>query len=204
MGRRNKMGETVIIGRTSKKWFFSALLASLILIGGIFLTVGINGVVYAAGIGGIGKFNVSFSEMSGKNFKLFGELYGDPSKGADHVVPVFVNDIEEVEIKNLVISKNVALPLLGKYEIKISAGNKGTPVQIKGLIQKAALVSGDAQFTEMNISENYVTSDDTNAVSKAFTQGSKTVKITNGNIETHYLFQNAVSLPNLKVEFIKK
>ncbi|WP_346216941.1 hypothetical protein NSQ14_04595 [Caldifermentibacillus hisashii] len=76
------MSETILTGKTSKKWFFSALLASFILLGGVFFTLGINGVVYAAGVGGIGKFNVSFTEMTGTGFKLYGDLYGDPSKNS--------------------------------------------------------------------------------------------------------------------------
>lgn len=198
------MSETILIGKTSKKWFFSALLASFILLGGVFFTLGINGVVYAAGVGGIGKFNVSFTEMTGTGFKLYGDLYGDPSKNSQaHVKPVFVNDIQNAKITDLVISKNVDIPILGKYTVKISAGNKSTPVEIKGLIQKAALVQGDAVFTKMDISENYVEANDPEAVKKGFTQGASTVTIKNGNIETHYLFQEMVTLPGLKVEFVK-
>ena len=126
MGGGIQMSETILIGKTSKKWFFSALLASFILLGGVFFTLGINGVVYAAGVGGIGKFNVSFTEMTGTGFKLYGDLYGDPSKKSQaHVKPVFVNDIQNVKITDLVISKNVDIPILGKYTVKISAGNKG-------------------------------------------------------------------------------
>jgi len=199
------LSETILIGKTSKKWFFSALFVSFILLGGIFFTVGINGAVYAAGVGGIGKFNVSFSELKGSGFKLYGDLYGDPSKNSpEYVKPVFVNDIQKATITDLVISKNVKIPILGDYTVKISAGNKGTPVEIKGLIQKAALVQGNAEFKNMDISENYVKSDDPEALKKGFTQGADTVTIKNGNVETHYLFQEYVTLPGLKVEFVKK
>ncbi|WP_258921110.1 hypothetical protein [Heyndrickxia coagulans] len=56
----------------------------------------------------------------------------------------------------------------------------------------------------MNISENYVTSDDPQAASKAFTQGADTLTIKDGSLDTHYLFQKVANLPNLKVQFVKK
>ncbi|MBS4174544.1 DUF6230 family protein [Bacillus sp. FJAT-49736] len=196
-------GVMMIRGKTSKKWFFSALLCGFLLLGGLFAVFGVTGVAYATPIGGIGKFNVSFDKMVGKGFKLYGSLYGDPKNGADGVKPVFVNDIQKVTINGLVISRDVSIPLLGNYTVKISAGNK-TPVEIQGLIQKAVLINGDASFSNMNISENYVTADDPEAVSKAFTQGADTVTITNGSLDTEYLFQQAVTLPGMKVEFVKK
>lgn len=194
----------MIRGKTSKKWFFSALLAGFLLLGGLFAAFGVTGVAYATPIGGIGKFNVSFDKMVGHDFKLYGSLYGDPKNGASGVKPVFVNDIQKVTINGLVISRDVTIPLLGEYTVKISAGKGSTPVEIQGLIQKAALIQGDASFSNMNISENYVTADDPQAVSKAFTQGADTVTITNGSLDTEYLFQQAVTLPGMKVEFIKK
>ncbi|GER67463.1 hypothetical protein BpJC7_00390 [Weizmannia acidilactici] len=197
-------GALVIQGKTSKKWFFSSLLAGLLFLGGLLAVLGINGVAVAASVGGIGKFNVSFKEMQGQGFKLYGDLYGDPSKGADHVKPVFVNEIDQVTIQDLVIAKNVSIPLLGDYQVKITAGDGDTPVHLKGLIQKAALIQGDAVFTNMNISENYVTADDPEAVKKGFTQGSDTLTIRNGSLDTHYLFQKVANLPDLKVQLVKK
>jgi len=191
-------------GRTSKKWFFTALLSGLIFLGGLLAVLGINGIAVAATVGGIGKFNVSFKQMQGTGFKLYGSLYGDPSKGEDHVKPVFVNEIDKVTIQDLVISKDVKIPVLGDYQVKITAGDGNTPVHLNGLIQKAALVQGDAVFTNMNISENYVTADDPQAASKAFTQGADTLTIKNGSLDTHYLFQKVANLPNLKVQFVKK
>jgi hypothetical protein len=197
-------GIMMIRGKTSKKWFFSALLSGFLLLGGLFATIGVTGVAYATPIGGIGKFNVSFDKMVGHDFKLYGSLYGDPQNGADGVKPVFVNDIKTVTINGLVISRDVKIPLLGDYTVKISAGKGNTPVEITGLIQKAALIQGDASFTNMNISENFVEATDPAAVSKAFTQGADTVTIKNGSLDTEYLFQQAVTLPGMTVEFIKK
>ncbi|PKR83808.1 DUF6230 family protein [Heyndrickxia camelliae] len=197
-------GVVMIQGKTSKKLFFSALLCGFLMLGGLFAVFGITGVAYATPIGGIGKFNVSFDKMVGHGFKLYGGLYGDPKTGdKEKVTPVFVNDIKNVEINNLVISRDVTIPILGKYEVRITAG-KNSPVKIQGLIQKAALIQGDAKFTNMDISENYVNYSDPQAVSKAFTQGADTVTITNGSLDTNYLFQQAVTLPGMKVEFIKK
>ncbi|KYD10656.1 DUF6230 family protein [Heyndrickxia sporothermodurans] len=199
------MNEAMVLqGKTSKKHFLIALLAGFLFLGSLLTVFGATGVAYAMPMGGIGKFNVSFDEMQGKGFKLYGSLYGDPSKGADHVKPVFVNDIKEVTIKGLKISKEVSLPLLGDYTVMITAGNGSVPVELTGLIQKAALVQGNAQFTNMNISENYVQANDPEAASKAFTQGATTVTIKNGSLDTHYLFQQVAKLPGLKVEFIKK
>lgn len=45
----------------------------------------------------------------------------------------------------------------------------------------------------MDISENYVEANDPEVVKKGFIQGASTVTIKNGNIETHYLFQEMVA-----------
>ncbi|MBB2479273.1 hypothetical protein H5P36_03545 [Bacillus sp. APMAM] len=198
-------GVMLIQGKMSKKWFFSALLCGFLLLGGLFAVFGVTGVAYATPIGGIGKFNVSFDKMVGKGFKLYGSLYGDPQSGnPSKVSPVFVNEIDDVTINGLVISRDVDIPILGKYTVKITAGNGNNPVKIQGLTQKATLINGDASFTKMNISENYVEASDPQAVSKAFTQGSDTITITNGSLDTQYLFQQAVTLPGMKVEFVRK
>lgn len=201
------MNESVMMirGKTSKKWFFSALLCGFLLLGGLFAVFGVTGVAYATPIGGIGKFNVSFDKLVGKGFKLYGSLYGDPKSGdTSKVSPVFVNEIDNVTINGLVISRDVDIPILGKYTVKISAGSGNEPVTIKGLTQKATLIKGNATFTQMNISENYVEDSDPQAVSKAFTQGADTITITNGDLDTQYLFQQVVSLPGMKVEFVKR
>jgi hypothetical protein len=193
-------GIAVVRGRTSKKSFFISFLVGLLALGGLLVGFGANGVMADVPMSGIGQFNVSFAQMTGKGFHLYGSLYTDNNAAK----PVFVNQIDDVTISGLVISKDVSFGPLGNYTVKITAGNGNTPVHITGLTQKAALIQGDAQFTNMDISEHNVDLSNPANASKEFTQGSDTITIKNGSLDTSYLFQQAVSLPGMKVEFVKK
>jgi len=196
----------MIEGKTSKKHFIIAFLSGFLLLGGLFATMGITGVAAEVPVAGLGQFNVSFDEMTGKGFKLYGDIYDDNGKAGNKAVPVFVNKIGDVTIKNLKITKHVELPFLNKsLDVVITAGNQdGHPVKITGLTQKAALINGNAEFSGMDISEHAVTPDEKDpfkAVRESFTQGAQTITIKNGSLDTYYLFQEAVSLPGMKVEF---
>jgi hypothetical protein len=193
----NLAAESVIIGgQTVKKRLVFALLGGFLFLGSLLAIFGITGVAYAVPLSGVGEFTVKFDEMVGTGFKLYGGL---ADGGNNKNNPVAVNDIKHATIKGLVISKD--FPNLG---IRAVITTEGT-VEIDGLIQKATLISGNASFSNLKMADNYV-GDVTNpveAAAKEFTQDADTITLKNGDLKTVYLFQQAVSLPGMKVYFEK-
>ncbi|WP_462413355.1 DUF6230 family protein [Neobacillus sp. Marseille-QA0830] len=187
--------EAVITGgKTVKKKLWMAILGGFLFLGALLGTFGLTGVAYAVPLSGFGEFTVSFDEMVGHGFKLYGGVAdGGTRKGN----PVAVNEIDSATITNLKITKD--FPAL-HIKAVIEAGE---PVEINGLIQKATLINGDASFESMTMKENYVgdVQNPLEAAAKEFTQDADTITIKNGDLKTLYLFQQTVSLPGMKVYF---
>jgi hypothetical protein len=193
--------ETIIIGgQTVKKKLIIALVGGFLFLGALLGTFGLTGM--AAAIPLVGGFTVSFDEMTGTGFKLYGSLADSAMKQNN---PVAVNEIDSATIKNLKISKPI--PFLGINAV-ITAEK---PVTITGLQQKATLVTGDATFNELTMAEKYVGDRDLSdpkvlagAAAEHFTQTANNITIKNGILETVYLFQKTVSLNGMKVSFEKQ
>ncbi|WP_251553693.1 DUF6230 family protein [Neobacillus muris] len=188
-------GEALIIGgKTVKKKLMLAILGGFIFLGALLGTFGLTGVAYAVPISGFGEFTVSFDKLVGNGFKLYGGI-ADGGSRKDN--PVAVNEIDSATITNLKITKEFkALGIKAVIEA-------GKPVEIKGLIQKATLINGDASFTNLTMKENFVgdIQNPMEAAAKEFTQDAGTITIENGDLKTLYLFQQTVSLPGMKVYF---
>lgn len=189
------VAESVIVGgQTVKKKFLITLFAGFLFLGTLLTIYGINGVAYATPLSGVGEFTVKFDKLVGKGFKLYGGI-ADGATTRNN--PVAVNEMDHATITGLEISKDI--PALG-IRVVISSDQ---PVEIDGLIQKATLINGKAQFTNMTMAENYIgdVKDPREAVAKEFTQGSDTITLENGDLKTLYLFQRTVTLPGMKVYF---
>jgi len=192
--------EAIIVGgKMVKKKLMLALLGGFLFLGILLAVFGVTGVAYAAPISGFGEFTVKFDKMVGKGFQLYG---GVADGGSSQNNPVAVNKIDSATIDNLQIIKE--FPALN-LRVVVSSSK---PVEIKGLVQKATLINGDASFTDMTMKENYVGNMDIKtpqdaiaAAAKEFTQDAGTITITNGDLKTLYLFQQSVSLPGMKVYF---
>lgn len=193
----NLAHETIIIGgQTAKKKLIIALAGGFLFLASLLAIFGITGVAYAVPLAGVGEFTVKFDEMVGQGFKLYGGIADGGTKQGNVVA---VNEIDHATIKGLVISKE--FKALG-FRVNISS-TSDTPVEIDGLVQKATVVTGDASFSDLTMKENYV-GNETNplvAASKEFTQDAGTITIKKGVLDTLYLFQKTVSLPNMKVSF---
>ncbi|MGV3488803.1 MAG: DUF6230 family protein [Tuberibacillus sp.] len=188
-----ELGQSIVLGHTIKKRFWAAFVAGFLFLAGLIATFGVTGTAFAMPLTGIGTFNVSFDELRGNGFKMYGAL--NQEKGPKGQEPVFVNKINNATIKGLKITKDISIPGLGTLRAHIVSDSK-SPVQITGLTQNATVINGDAVFTNMDITERY--SDDP---SQEFSQGADTITLKNGNLETVYLFQDKVTLPGLKVTF---
>ncbi|WP_027407644.1 DUF6230 family protein [Anoxybacteroides tepidamans] len=191
------MSEILIAGgHTVRKRFWIALLSGFLFLGSLLAVFGMTGVAYAVPLSGFGEFTVKFEKLVGSGFKLYGGL----ADGAETKnIPVAVNEINHATITGLEISKTI--PALG-IRVVITSEN---PVEIDGLIQKATLINGNAQFSNLAMSENYVgnINDPVQKVAREFTQGADNIMIENGDLKTLYLFQQKVSLPGMKVSFEK-
>ncbi|MGP3561605.1 DUF6230 family protein [Geobacillus sp. BK01] len=184
----------IIGGRTAKKPLLAALLGGFLLLGALLSIFGLTGVAYAVPLGGVGEFTVQFKTLEGNGFKMYG---GMAESGKAKQTPVFVNEINKATIQGLKISKDFeALNL----RVVIEAG--GT-VSIDGLVQKATQINGNISFGSLTMKENYIgdVEGDVQKAAAEFTQNANTIHIENGDLKTVYLFQQAVSLPGMKVYF---
>ncbi|MDN3015002.1 DUF6230 family protein [Paenibacillus sp. BSR1-1] len=192
--------ETIIIGgQTVKKKLVLALLGGFVFLGTLLGLFGVTGVAAAVPLSGVGEFTVKFDKMIGQNFQLLGGMADSTQK---QNVPVAVNKIEHATIYGLEISKSISIPGLPTFRVVIESKNDANPVKIDGLLQKATVVSGDAEFTNMEMKETYVADKDPiTQAATGFTQSANTITINNGELKTLYLWQDKVSLSNMKVYF---
>lgn len=198
----NLATESVIIGgQTVKKRLVFALLGGFLFLASLLGLFGITGVAAAVPIDAIGEFTVAFNKMEGENFKLYGSI----ADGAlTHKNTVSVTELDKATINGLEISKKI--PALG-IRVVITSDK---PVEITGLIQKATEVKGDASFSNLTMSENYIGARNLSdpvefakALGDEFTQTAPKVTILNGELKTLYLFQKTVTLNGMKVSFEK-
>ncbi len=190
--------ESVIIGgQIVKKKLIIALIGGFLFLGALLGTFGLTGM--AAGVPLVGGFTVSFDKLEGKGFMMYGSIADSAMKQNN---PVAVNEMNEATITNLKIAKNI--PFLGIKAVITS--NK--PVKVTGLKQKATQIKGNATFTSMEMAEKYVGDQNLSdpkslgaAAAQHFSQTANTITITDGVLDTVYLFQQTVSLNGMKVAF---
>lgn len=196
----NLATETVIIGgQTVKKRLLFALLGGFVFFGSLLGLFGVTGVAAAVPLSGVGEFTVSFDKMVGKDFQLLGGMADSVSRKNN---PVAVNKIQHATIYGLEISKEITIPGLPTFRVVIESKNPDSPVEIDGLLQKATVVTGDAVFTNMEMKETYVADKDPlTQAAEGFTQSANTITINKGVLKTLYLWQDKVSLSNMKVFF---
>ncbi|MFE0460677.1 DUF6230 family protein [Kitasatospora sp. NPDC058965] len=119
--------------------------------GGVLMTLTAQGVLAAQfNISGM-AFTVTADRLDGTGFEQFGGMDNmiDNSPNAGNTggqVLVAVSAIKTATLTNLCQSVN-----LGGTNLKITAGNAGTPVTASGLTTDSDLLSGDAQFDHIEI-----------------------------------------------------
>ncbi|MEC4018426.1 DUF6230 family protein [Streptomyces sp. H27-D2] len=94
------------------------------------------------------QFKVSADRLDGTGFLQYGAI--DTQHGGKHI-PVAVSAFKKAEIKNLCQSVVVPVPGFGDVSLKLSAGNKGTPVEAKNLFIDLDELNADATFRNINI-----------------------------------------------------
>lgn len=94
------------------------------------------------------QFKISADSLEGTGFAQYG---GVDVNAHDELIPVAVTAIKRAELTKLCQSVVMRLPILGAVSLNLHAGGGGKPVQATDLFLDATQMSGDAEFTNIEI-----------------------------------------------------
>jgi hypothetical protein len=163
-----------------------------------------NGLLAASfSISGI-PFTVTASELHGTGFEQFATIDemvpGSPNEGdTGGQVVVIVSAIDRATLTNLCQSID-----LGGMSLKITAGDDGRTVSARTLVVDSDLVTGDAEFTRINIGQDASTLDKVPGVTGnigVFGQQADEVTIRNLRQNNWATTAATFTLPNLRLAF---
>ncbi|MFI9271149.1 DUF6230 family protein [Kitasatospora sp. NPDC052896] len=148
-------------------------------------------------------FSVTADRLDGTGFEQFGAM--------DHMIPnspnagktggqvlVAVSAVKQATLTNLCQSVN-----LGGTNLKITAGNQGTPVTASELTTDSDLLTGDAQFGNIQIGGDASTLNEAGVAGPpgVFGQQSDTVTIQNLRQDNYATTAASFKLPGLRLSF---
>jgi len=176
--------DTIIIGQTNRKVFWSVVLAGIFLMTTMVFALSSQLIALAAVALPI-DFTITADSINATKFSLVPGV-----SSADGKTPVAVVTMDAT-ITNQVITRS--LPFFGHtVSVTITAGNQGTPVTVTGLtVDTTGLDAGNAVFTHLVLS--------TGSAGDTFSQTADTQVLTNATIEAPYLLANSITLPNLSL-----
>lgn len=142
-----KQGKSVQ-GRTKWRRFAALMVPSAALAGAVMFGMS-NGAIAASFAVSGQSFKVSADKLEGEGFKQYGGVALEQELAGIH--PVAVSEIEKATLTNLCQSVKVPAPLIGDVVLRIEAGGNGTPASARDLVIDMTALSGDAEFTDINI-----------------------------------------------------
>ncbi|MFE7189312.1 DUF6230 family protein [Kitasatospora sp. NPDC057541] len=171
--------------------------------GAVLMTLTAQGVLAAQfEISGM-AFTVTADSLDGKGFEQFGSLdrmiENSPNAGdTGGQVLVAVSAIKEASLTKLCQSVE-----LGGINLLIKAGDAGTPVTATDLTTDSDLLTGDAEFTNIEIGgdASTFTKAGVKGLPGVFGQQADTVKIKNLRQHNYATTAGAFKLPNLRLSF---
>ena len=177
--------DTIIIGRTNRKVFWSVVLAGIFLMSTMVFALSSQLIALAAVALPV-DFTITADRIDATNFNLVPGF-----SHVDHNIPVATITMDAT-ITNQVITRSFSLGPL-TINAKITAGTQpGAPVKVTGLtVDTTGIDAGNAQFTNLVLS--------TGSNGLTFTQSADTQVLTNATIEAPYLMANSITLPNLSL-----
>lgn len=101
------------------------------------------------------QFKVSADSLTGKGFVQYGSF---DTNAREDLLPVAVTAIRRAELNNLCQSVVTSLPIVGDISLNLTAG-KTTPVMATDLFVDATQLSGNAEFTNIEIGRDASTLD---------------------------------------------
>jgi hypothetical protein len=149
-------------------------------------------------------FTVTASKLTGTGFEQFATLDtmapGSPNEGdTGGQLVLVVSAIDSAKLTNLCQSID-----LGGAFLKITAGNRGTPVSARKLIVDSDSISGNASFTNIQIGRDASTLTAVPGLTGpigVLAQQADTVTITNLRQNNFATTAAAFTLPNLHISF---
>ncbi|GAA1945369.1 DUF6230 family protein [Kitasatospora viridis] len=172
--------------------------------GGVLMAMTAQGVLGAQfAISGM-AFTVTADHLHGDGFEQFGDMDNmipnSPNQGnTGGQVLVAVSAIKQGWLTNLCQSVN-----LGGTNLKITAGDAGTPVTANGLTTDSDLLSGDASFKNIQIGGDASTFNEVPGVQGnqgVFGQQADTVDILNLRQDNYATTAAKFNLPHLRLSF---
>ncbi|GHO83969.1 DUF6230 family protein [Dictyobacter formicarum] len=171
------------IGKVNRSIFWSVMLVALLLLSGITTLISKGAIAMAAAVPV--PVTVTSSSIKTTRFRLYPGI-----SQADNTSPVAVNQLDGT-LSNLVITKTVALPVIGNVTVTLKAG-QNTPVSTTGLTTDVAgLSSESATFGGQAVSSN--------ANGNAFEIDAQSVTLNNITINAPYMIANSMTLPGLSL-----
>jgi hypothetical protein len=173
------------------------------LAGGVLMALTAQGVIGAQfAISGM-AFTVTADQLQGSGFEQFGGLDNmipnSPNAGnTGGQVIVAVSAIKSASLTNLCQSVN-----LGGTNLKITAGDNGTPVTADGLTTDSDLLSGDASFQNIQVGGDASTFTEAGVQGPAGVFGQQADSVTINHLrQDNYATTAAIfKLPNLHLSF---
>jgi len=137
---------------------FAVIFVPAVAVTGVLLGLTANGALASSFSISGQQFQVSANALDGTGFQQFGTV--DETAGKKPIA-VAESEIGSASITNLCQSVVTTFPLgLGTYTLKITAGDKGTPVHADSLVIDADQLSGStASFSHINIGQDASTLD---------------------------------------------
>lgn len=179
--------DTIIIGQTNRKVFWSVVLAGIFLM--ITMVFALSSQLIAlAAVALPFDFTITADSIDATNLNLV--------PGPSHVdknIPVAILTTMDATITNQVITRSFTL-FGHTASVKITAGNQpGAPVKVTGLltVDTTGLDAGNAVFTNLVLS--------TGSAGDTFSQTADHQLLTNATIEAPYLMAESITLPNLSL-----
>ncbi|MFE1400929.1 DUF6230 family protein [Nocardiopsis dassonvillei] len=101
-------------------------------------------------------FKISAEELNGEGFVQYGWL---DQTVREEAVPVAVAGIREAEIQGLCQSVLTEFPIVGQISLRLTAGDRGTPVVAENLVIDMSQMDGNASFEDIEIGRDAGTLD---------------------------------------------
>jgi len=174
-----------------KKWFWTSLTISFTLLLVVLSGVYAGGVAMAVPIAGVGGFQIEADQIKISNFKLLPTV-GESSEKKS--IPQVATQMD-AKIKGLKLYKDLDIPGQGKIRVMVTASRE---VVSNGMVLDMSKLTGDHQFQKLKIHENH-----SQDFRQKFDMSAPSLVLKDPKIRGHYLFNNSISLPGMKLELHK-
>ncbi|SDW78723.1 hypothetical protein SAMN05444487_10698 [Marininema mesophilum] len=173
------------------KLFWISLVTSFTVLSLLVTGLLAGGVAAAVPIAGVGGFMVEADKIVATDFKLLPKMGPTSEK---KMTPQAAMQMD-AEIYGMKLYKDFDIPGYGKVRVLVTCSGVAKST---GMVMDASKVEGNHSFKKFTTKENY-----SQDVQKKFEMSANSLVLTNAKLRGHYLFNNTISLPGMKLEFQK-